>query len=66
MTDASPIRRFALVVGVGEESADAYIAIHAGPGIRDLLTAANTRNFSVFLHRLPDGKLHLHEFGYYE
>ena len=30
----------------------------------DLLAAANIRNFSIFLHRLPDGRLY--EFGYYE
>ena len=53
-----------MVVGLREESADAYVALHAGPVIRDLLTAANIRNFNIFLHRLPDGKLY--EFGYYE
>jgi L-rhamnose mutarotase len=53
-----------MVIGLREESAEAYISLHAGDGIRDLLTAANIRNFNIFLHRFPDGRLY--EFGYYE
>lgn len=53
-----------MVIGLREESAPAYIALHAESGIRDLLTAANIRNFNIFVQRLPDG--HLYEFGYYE
>lgn len=64
MTAPRQIRRFGMVIGLREEHATAYVALHAGPGVRDLLIAANIRNFSIFLHRLPDGKLY--EFGYYE
>ena len=64
MTGKGPIRRFGMVVGLREEWRDAYIALHAGPGVRDLLAEANIRNFSIFLHLFPDGKLY--EFGYYE
>ncbi len=60
----APIRRFGIVIGLREECAGEYCRLHDGPGVRDLLREANIRNFSIFLHRLPDGKLY--EFGYYE
>jgi L-rhamnose mutarotase len=55
-----------MVIGVREDRADEYRALHAddNPGVRDLLAAAHIRNFSIFLERLPDGGLYL--FGYYE
>jgi L-rhamnose mutarotase len=64
LTQGFRVRRFGMVIGLREESAQAYVALHAGSGIRDLLTAANIRNFNIFLQRLPDG--HLYEFAYYE
>ena len=64
MTASGPIRRFGMVIGLREECRDAYVALHAGSGVRDLLAAANIRNFSIYLHRLPDGRLY--EFGYHE
>lgn len=55
-----------MVIGLREEHAEAYRALHADdhPGVRELLSEAHLKNFSIFLARLPDGKLYL--FGYYE
>ena len=64
MTDEPSVRRFGMVIGLREEHAEAYVALHEGTGVRDLLTAANIRNFSIFLQRFPDGQFY--EFGYYE
>jgi L-rhamnose mutarotase len=58
------MRRFGRVIGLREDQAEAYRALHAGPGVRDLLTAYNLRNFNIFIHRLPDGKIY--EFAYVE
>ncbi|MDH4442458.1 MAG: L-rhamnose mutarotase [Rhizobium sp.] len=57
-------RRFGMVIGLKEDRAKDYVALHAGPGVRDLLTAAHIRNFNIFVTRMPDGKLY--EFAYYE
>ena len=59
-------KRVGMVIGVRDDRAAEYRAVHADshPGVRDLLARANMRNFSIFLDRLPDGKLYL--FGYYE
>jgi L-rhamnose mutarotase len=64
MGEEANVLRFGMVIGLRDECKDAYVELHAGPGVRDLLRAANIRNFSIFLHRLPDGKLY--EFAYYE
>ena len=55
-----------MAIGIKEERIEEYRAIHADghPGVRDLLSNAGMRNFSIFLARLPDGKPYL--FGYYE
>jgi L-rhamnose mutarotase len=58
------MRRFGMVIGLREECANDYRALHAGPGVRDLLIKANIRNFNIFLQHMPDGKLY--EFAYYE
>lgn len=58
------VRRFGRVIGLKEKDLEAYKALHAGPGVRDLLTEANMRNFNIFVHRLPDGQLY--EFMYVE
>ena len=58
------MRRFGQVIGLREDRAEDYKALHRGVGVRDLLTAANIQNFSIFLQRFPDGKLY--EFAYFE
>ena len=56
--------RYGMVVELRREHAEAYKRLHQGEGVRDLLTAANVRNFNIFLHEFPDGKLY--EFAYFE
>lgn len=60
------VRRVGMVIGLKPESADEYEALHADdrPGVRDLLTRANMKNFSIFVRELDDGRPYL--FGYYE
>ena len=58
------IRRFGMVIGLREEHIAAYRKLHEGAGVRDLLKAANMRNFNLYLQKMPDGKYY--EFGYYE
>jgi L-rhamnose mutarotase len=58
------MKRIGMVIGLRDDKADEYKALHAGPGVRELLSQANIRNFNIFLQRLPDGRLY--EFGYYE
>jgi L-fuconolactonase len=60
----APVLRFGMVIGLRDEREAEYRDLHLGPGVRDLLREANIRNFGIFLHRLPDGKLY--EFAYYE
>lgn len=64
MTPPDPVRRFGLVIGLREERIAEYRALHDGPGVRDLLAAANIRNFCIFLQRFPDGAFY--EFACYD
>ena len=65
-SNATKVRRIGMVIGLRDEAVEAYRRLHADdePGVRDLLQRYHLRNFSIFLQRLPDGKLY--EFGYYE
>ena len=60
------VRRVGMVIGIKPEKITQYKALHAdsNPGVRDLLAKYHMRNFSIYLHRLDDGKDYL--FGYYE
>ena len=59
-------KRVGMVVMIKEDQIEEYKRIHApdNPGVRDLLTKYNMRNFSIFLQKLDDGNYY--EFGYYE
>jgi L-rhamnose mutarotase len=59
-------KRVGMVVKIKEEHIEEYKRIHApdNPGVRDLLSKYNMRNFSIFLQKLDDGNYY--EFGYYE
>ena len=59
-------KRIGMVVKIKEEHIEEYKRIHApgNPGVRDLLSKYNMRNFSIFLQKLDDGNYY--EFGYYE
>lgn len=58
------MKRVGMVIGLREDRAEDYKVLHRDEGVRDLLTAANIRNFSIYLQRMPDGRLY--EFAYYE
>jgi L-rhamnose mutarotase len=62
----SNVRRVGMVVGIKPDQISAYEALHAAsnPGVRDLLTKYHMHNFSIYIHKLDDGKYYL--FGYYE
>jgi L-rhamnose mutarotase len=55
-----------MVIGVKPDKLSAYEALHAASnaGVRDLLEKYHMHNFSIYLHKLDDGKYYL--FGYYE
>jgi L-rhamnose mutarotase len=59
------VKRVGMVVGLKPEAIEEYKRLHADdePGVRDLLSRYNMRNFSIFLQEI-DGKWY--EFGYYE
>lgn len=58
-------QRIGMVIGLRDEAEGAYRRLHADdePGVRDLLTKHHIRDFSIFLQRLPDGRLY--EFATY-
>ena len=60
------VRRVGMVIGLRDEAVEEYRRLHADdePGVRDLLRERHLTNFTIFLHRLPDGRLY--EFAYYE
>lgn len=60
------IKRVGMVIGIREDRLSEYRELHSDihPGVRDLLSRANMRNFSIFVTTLADGKPYL--FGYYE
>ena len=64
MSDPANIKRIGMVIGMKEDCIAAYRELHDGPGVRDLLNAANIRNFNIFLQKMPDGKFY--EFAFYE
>jgi L-rhamnose mutarotase len=61
-----PVRRVGMVIGIKPDQISAYKALHAAsnPGVRDLLSKYHMQNFSIYMHKLDDGKYYL--FGYYE
>jgi L-rhamnose mutarotase len=61
-----PVRRVGMVIGIKPDQIGAYKALHAAsnPGVRDLLAKYHMHNFSIYVHKLDEGKYYL--FGYYE
>lgn len=60
------IQRFGAVIGLREEAIADYKRIHAAvwPAIRAMIQQCHIRNYSIYLRRMPDGKVYL--FSYYE
>lgn len=60
------VLRFGSVIGLKDEKLDYYKKLHAAawPGVLGMLRECNVRNYSIYLHRMDDGKLYL--FSYFE
>ncbi len=60
------VKRVGMVIRLKPDMIEEYKRLHAddNPGVRDLLTKYNMRNFNIFLYQLDDGNWY--EFGYYE
>lgn len=60
------VHRIGMVIGIKPDQMSAYEALHnaSNPGVRDLLAKYHMQTFSIFIHKLDDGKYYL--FGYYE
>jgi L-rhamnose mutarotase len=59
-------QRYGMVLGLKEEKIPEYTEIHADvwPGVLKMIEDCNIRNYSIYLHRLDDGKHYL--FAYFE
>ena len=59
------VKRVGMITGIKPDMIEEYKRLHAdsNPGVRDLLTKYNMRNFSIYLQQI-EGKWY--EFGYYE
>ena len=64
--DHKNVKRIGMVIKIKPDSLNEYLELHAdnNPGVRDLLSKYNMRNFSIFMTQLEDGNYY--EFGYYE
>jgi len=64
--DHKNVKRIGMVIKIKPERLNEYLKLHAdtNPGVRELLTKYNMRNFSIFMTQLEDGNYY--EFGYYE
>jgi len=60
------VKRIGMIIKIKPDRLNEYLQLHSdtNPGVRDLLTKYNIRNFSIFMTRLEDGNYY--EFGYYE
>ena len=60
------MERYGSVVEVKAEKLDEYVKLHANvwPDVLDMIKKCNIRNYSIYLRKLPDGKLYL--FSYFE
>ena len=58
--------RFGSVIGLRAEKMDEYKKLHAAvwPEVAKMIRAANIRNYSIYLRKLPDGNYYL--FSYFE
>lgn len=60
------MKRYGSVIEVNAEKLEEYTRLHAAvwPGVLKMIAASNIRNYSIYLRRLPDGRLYL--FSYFE
>jgi len=57
---AGVTKRIGMVIGLKEECEKKYREVHADSfeGVRDLLSKYHMKNFTIWLQRMPDGKLY--------
>jgi L-rhamnose mutarotase len=55
------MQRYGSVIQLKEEKADEYVRLHADvwPDVLKMISACHIRNYSIYMRRLPDGKLWL-------
>jgi len=60
------VRRYGMVLGLKEEKIAEYKKLHAAvwPGVLKTIKDCNIENYSIYLHRLDDGRHYL--FAYFE
>ena len=60
------MKRYGMVIGVKQEKLAEYKKLHAAvwPGVLDMIAQCNIHNYSIYLRKMPDGKLYL--FSYFE
>ena len=65
MVNEPAVKRVGMVIKLKPECIDEYRQLHddSNPGVRDLLSNYNMKNFSIFLHQIGGDWF---EFGYYE
>jgi len=60
------MKRYGSVIGLRDEKLEEYKTLHAAvwPDVLRMIAACHIRNYSIFLRRMPDGRLYL--FSYFE
>jgi L-rhamnose mutarotase len=60
------MRRCGMVLEVKAEKLDEYKRLHAAvwPDVLEKIEESNIQNYSIYVHKLPDGKFYL--FSYFE
>ena len=60
------MKRYGMVIGVKADKLEEYKRLHADvwPEVLAMIHKCNIRNYSIFLHRMPDGDHYL--FSYFE
>jgi len=60
------MKRYASVIELRPEKAEEYQTLHAAvwPAVLEMIGACHLQNYSIYLRRLPDGRLYL--FSYFE
>ena len=60
------MKRYGSIIALREEKLEEYRQLHAAvwPGVLKAIHDCHVRNYSIYLHRLPDGQHYL--FSYFE
>ncbi len=60
------MKRYGSIIELRPDKVEEYKELHAAvwPGVADMITQCNIRNYSIYLRKLPDGRHYL--FSYFE